>query len=56
VDEVVVGSVSENAFGGTIPFFPVDQDDDEEVSDDNRSIADEAAPRAKNMTRNPHGQ
>jgi len=29
------------------------EDDDDEVSDDNRSIADEAAPMAKNMTQNP---
>jgi hypothetical protein len=50
----VVGSVSENVFAGTNPVFPVVEDeDDDEPSDDNRSIADEAAPMAKNMTRNP---
>ena len=51
-DVVVVGFVIENELAGTIPVCPfdVDEDDDDEVSDDNRSIADEAAPMAKNMT------
>jgi hypothetical protein len=47
---LLVGFVSEKELAGTIPVFPFDVDEDE-VSDDNRSIAEEAAPMAKNMTR-----
>src|SRR5258708_4001381 len=54
---VVVGFASENELAGTIPVCPLDvgDDDADEASDDNRSIADEAAPMAKNMTQDPHG-
>jgi hypothetical protein len=49
---VVVGVVTENGFAGTFPVCPVDVgDDDDGRSDDNRSIADEAAPSANNMTK-----
>ena len=45
--------VNENALAGTIPVWPVVVEDGDEPSDDNRSIADDAAPMAKNMTQDP---